>query len=83
MVFFGKEKMVDLLFEAMTHSAVKSGLINGRAVLRVYMHIQGGVYIHYLSFTEARTFANLFRNSAKCLLSKLKARFARVKFKFS
>lgn len=35
--FFGKEEMVDLLFETMTHSAVKSGLINAvLLVLRAY-----------------------------------------------
>lgn len=30
--------MVDPLFEAMTHSAVKSGLINERAMLHVHAH---------------------------------------------
>jgi len=33
-IFFVKEEIVDLLFEAMTYSAVKSSLINGRAMLR-------------------------------------------------
>lgn len=42
--FFGKEGMVDLLFEAMTHSAVESGLINGRAMLRVHEYTGCSVY---------------------------------------
>lgn len=36
--FFLTEEMVDLLFEAMTHSDVKSGLINGRAMLHVHAY---------------------------------------------
>lgn len=36
--FFVKAEMVDLLFEAMTHSAVKSCLINGRAMLHVHAY---------------------------------------------
>lgn len=36
--FFVTEEMVDLLFEAMTHSDVKSGLINGRAMLHEHAY---------------------------------------------
>jgi len=54
--FSVKEEMVDLLFEAMTHSAVKSSLINGCAMLHVHAYIQcASIYIAHTNDTITRS----------------------------
>lgn len=62
--------MVDLLFETMTHSAVKSGLINGRAMLHVHAytvreHIHRA-YKRYGTITRLAFLNFLFRMSLIC-----------------
>jgi len=71
--FFVKEEMVDLLFETMTHSAVKSGLINGCAMLHVHAytvreHIHRAYkrYDNKISACACAFFNFLSRASLKC-----------------
>lgn len=71
--------MVDPLFEAVTHSAVKSGLINGRAMLlHVHATYSARAYTSHTNDTVTRSaffffFNFLFRLSLKCTFNKCRA----------